>query len=351
MQKQHLIGEHLIGCGSSFTIAEAGINHNGDLDLAFEMVEIAKNAGADAIKFQTFKATEFIFDSKLEFTYKSRGKTVTEPMLDMFARHEFSPDQWKKLKKRCDEKGIIFLSTPQNFSDLRLLLEIGIQAIKVGSDDFTNIPLITKYAQHSLPMILSIGMADLGEIFATLQQVTRLSKAPIILMLCTSQYPTPPEDVNLNKLQTLKAVFPFVHLGFSDHTEGHLAASLASAFGCRYFEKHFTTSHDLEGPDHWFSADPNELAEWVNSIKTAEKMFGKPDLVPTQKEQEMRILARRSVVAMTDIKANESLSEDKIGLRRPGDGLPPALMMQMINKTATRDIKRGEQLRYGDFRS
>lgn len=166
------IGDRLVGDGQApLVMLEAGINHNGDLDKAFEMIGIAKRLGADAVKFQTFKAAEFVGDPHLMFTYKSQGKDVTESMLEMFQRYEFSRSDWLAVKKRCDDEGILFLSTPQNRSDLDLLLELGVPAIKVGSDDFTNLPLLRDYASSGLPMLVSCGMSDLGEVHQGLEAV------------------------------------------------------------------------------------------------------------------------------------------------------------------------------------
>lgn len=197
-----------------FIIAEAGINHNGEIEKAFKMIEIAKNIGFEAIKFQTFKAEEFNIDSTQVYTYTSQGKTISEPMLDMFKRYEFNKDEWYRVKKKCDEEGIMFLSTPQNYSDLELLLDIGISAIKIGSDDFINIPLLIKFSKVQLPLILSCGMADLAEIYTSLDTVGALNGNPTALLLCTSQYPTPAENVNLLKLKTLSNAFHDITLGF-----------------------------------------------------------------------------------------------------------------------------------------
>src|SRR3972149_2774781 len=201
------IGGHIIAKDSKpFIIVEAGINHNGQIEMAFEMIKVARKEGADC-------------------------KEVTESMLEMFKRYEFSREEWFSIKKKCDEEGIIFLSTPQNVSGLNLLLEIGVEAIKVGSDDFTNIPLLKNYAQTGLPLMVSCGMSDLAEVYQALEAIGSLDGYPTVLMLCTSQYPTPPENVNLYKLKTLGSAFPMVILGFSDHTQGPLASSLAVAMG------------------------------------------------------------------------------------------------------------------------
>jgi N,N'-diacetyllegionaminate synthase len=343
------IGDRAIGEGQlPFIIAEAGINHNGDLGKAFDMIAEAKAAGADAVKFQTFKAEEFITDPSLTFTYKSQGNEVTESMLGMFKRYEFSPSQWQSLRKRCDQEGIVFLSTPQNPSDLDLLLEIGVPAVKIGSDDFNNLPLLRRYARSKLPILVSCGMADLGEVHQSLEALGTLDGYPTILLLCTSQYPTPPKDLNLLKLQTLAASFPMLVMGFSDHSQGPLASSLAVALGAHVFEKHFTLGHDLPGPDHWFSEDPAGLREWVNSVRTAAVMLGSPLVRPTPDELRMRTLARRSIVALTNIQAGELLNDTNLGLRRPGDGLPARFWELPIGKSAARPIAKGTQIRIED---
>jgi sialic acid synthase SpsE len=331
-----------------FTIAEAGINHNGELEKALEMVAAARSAGADAVKFQTFKAREFVGDPAQTYTYKSQGRVVTESMLAMFERCELTRDEWFAVKSECDRQGIIFLSTPQNRTDLDLLLEIGIPAIKVGSDDFTNIPLLKSYASTGLPLILSCGMADLAEVHRSLESVGALDTYPAILLLCTSQYPTPLNDVNLSKLTTLRAAFPTVTLGFSDHTQGNVAASVATAFGAAVFEKHFTLDNNLPGPDHWFSEDPNALAEWVRSIRAAQTCLGNPTMRPTESELEMRRIARRSVVTLRDVVRGEAFSVNNTSIRRPGTGLPPEMLDYVIGGVATRDLRAGEPVCFGD---
>lgn len=237
MSEQIKIGTRIVERnGAPFIVAEAGINHNGDVNTAFRMIEAAKQAGVDAIKFQTFKADEFVGDPNQTYTYNSQGKEVTESMLEMFRRYEFSREEWFAIKEKCDAEKILFLSTPQNYSDLKLLLELGITAIKVGSDDFTNLPLLRSYADTGLPLIISCGMADLAEVYTSLNTVGAFNGYPVILLLCTSQYPTPENDVNLLKLRTLSNAFPHLSLGFSDHTQGSLASSLAVSFGACFLK-------------------------------------------------------------------------------------------------------------------
>lgn len=344
------IGERRVGPGApSFVMLEAGINHNGDVGIAKRMIRVAKQAGADAIKFQTFKAAEFVGDPKLTFTYRSQGKEITESMLDMFRRYEFSRSQWFEIKQACDQEGIVFLSTPQNVSDLELLLEIGVSALKVGSDDFTNLPLLKHYAATGLPLFISCGMADLGEVCDAIEATGAMRGNSVMLMLCTSQYPTPPGDANLLKLRTLAGAFPNLPLGFSDHTQGPLAAAIACGLGACAFEKHFTLDRDLPGPDHWFSEDPTTAAEWVAAIRSAEQLLGGAEVVPSPAERDMRRLARRSVTALREIAPGEALTEENLGLRRPGDGLPPAFIELAWGRKARRLIKAGQQLGLGDI--
>jgi len=332
-----------------FTIAEVGINHNGDLNIAKKMVDAAKAAGVDAVKFQTFQAEEFIGDPEETYTYKSQGQDITESMLTMFQRYQFSHNDWQTLYDYCQQQNIQFLSTPQNYSDCEILLKLGVEALKVGSDDFTNIPLLEKYAATGLPLMLSIGMADLAEVYESLNAVGAMQGTPTVLMLCTSQYPTPPTDVNINKLDTIKQAFPEVVLGFSDHTKGQTAAVMAVTKGALVFEKHFTLDNDMAGPDHWFSENPSSLKMWVTQIQTAYKMLGSSAIIPTAQEQQMRKLARRSITALTDINKGELLTEKNIGLRRPGHGMEPKWLPQIIGNKANKSFKKNDVITLGSF--
>jgi len=332
-----------------FIIAEAGINHNGELDKAFEMIKIAKSCGTTAVKFQTFKSEEFVSDPNQLYTYTSQGKKITESMLNMFKRYEFSKEDWIKIKKKCDEERIMFLSTPLNKSDLDFLIELDVPAIKLGSGDLTNLPFLKYCSSTKLPIIISCGMAALTEILQALNTLGIQDGYPLILLLTTSEYPTSPENVNLHKLRTLSDEFPKIVLGFSDHTQGQLASSLAVAFGACVFERHFTLDHNLPGPDHWFSADPGELKQWVSTIKESHKLLGKPSLKPTDGELEMRKLARKSIVTLQDMKKGEIFNEKNLGIKRPGTGLEPALFPEIIGKKTLRPLKKGCVLTRSDY--
>ncbi|RZD43827.1 MAG: N-acetylneuraminate synthase [Thaumarchaeota archaeon] len=344
------INKFLIGHDCNpFIVAEVGINHNGEIKKAFEMIEIAKKTGLDAIKFQTFKASEFIADTNQTYTYKSQGKEITESMYDMFTRYEFSNKDWIKIKKKCDQEEILFLSSPQNYSDLELLLNLNIKAIKIGSDDLTNLPLLKKFSSTNLPIILSTGMSTIDEVSDALDAVGFFSGYPTILLVTTSQYPTPSKDVNLMKFHTLSKQFPNLPLGFSDHTVGPLASSLACVLGATFFEKHFTLDHNLPGPDHSFSIDPQELKIWRDSIINSFEMLGNPNIKPTKEEEKMKIIARRSICAIQDIKKGEIFTPKNLGIRRPGNGLKPIEIEKIFGTKAVKNIINGRVLEKGDY--
>ena len=339
------IGNFIIGQKKEpFIIGEAGINHNGEIKKAFEMIELGKKSGLNAIKFQTFSADEFIANVSLTHTYFSQGKKITESQYNMFKQCEFSKEEWYKVKEKCDKEDILFLSTPENSSDLDLLLQIGIPAIKVGSDELINIPLLKEFAKTKLPIILSTGMCTLDEVTKSLNAIGALDDYPTILLVTTSEYPTPNESVNLLKFQTLAKNFPSIPLGFSDHTQGVLASSLACAMGASVFEKHFTLNHNMPGPDHWFSADPNELIQWVKSIRTSYIMMGSEEVKPTKSEEVLKITARRSIFAISEIKEGDEFSMKNIGLRRPGNGLAPEYFEMVLGKKSTKYFKKGEMV-------
>lgn len=344
------IGNRVIGPMSEpYIIAEVGINHNGNLSTALEMIDIAKASGADAVKFQTFKAEEFCGDPEQQFTYRSAGREVTESMLSMFKRMELKNEDWFKIKEYANKSGIEFFSTPQNYSDLELLLPLGIQVIKVGSDDLTNLPLISSYAKTGLPIILSSGMADIAEVHRALNAAGWFEGRQVAMLVCTSLYPTPTTDVNIQRVSTLSAAFPNLIVGFSDHSQGNEAAIMATALGAKIFEKHFTFSHDAEGPDHWFSLNPRELHSWVKAIRDAHVMLGSGIIAPTQHELKMRELARRSIVAISDIIEGEVLGNSNVGLRRPGTGLAPEFLSDILGRSSNKFIPRGETLDWRDL--
>ena len=285
------IGGFTLGNGHlPFVVAEAGINHNGDLDRALAMVTAAKEAGCDAVKFATLKADEFCNPSHM-ITYKHEGEIVTEPEIEMFRRSELPDSAWITLKEECDRHGILFFSTPQNESDLKLLLDVGVPAIKIGSDDLTNLKLIASYASHNIPLIMSTGMADHTDIYAAANVARASGCDKLIFCVCTSEYPCPPEHANLARIGTLKRTF--THIGFSDHTIGTDAAIIAATLGACYLETHFTLDNQLRGPDHAFSKDPKALKQWVDAIRNVRTMLGDWRVRPTDVEIAQRTQWRR----------------------------------------------------------
>lgn len=266
-----LIGKHQIGRGCKpFIVAEAAFNHNGDFYNALTMVHDAHAAGCDAVKFQTYKTEEFC--------------QPDDPLFRVFKRGELPVSAWPKIKAECDRIGITFLSTPQNRSDLDLLLSVGVPAVKVGSDDLTNLPLLRDYTASGLPLILSCGMSNMGEVYEALDTTCAFDGYPVALLVCTSQYPTPPDEANLARITTLRAAFPSVPIGYSDHTVGPEASIAAVALGACIFERHFTIDKSLPLPDSSFACNAGELKAWASSIRTVTAMLGTGLVRPTVAE-------------------------------------------------------------------
>jgi sialic acid synthase SpsE len=329
-----------------FIIAEAGINHNGDLALAKQMVDAAKEAGVDCIKFQTFNVDE-LFDQKdrqLTYTYRSQGKEITESQYEMFKRCQFSKTAWREIIAYCRKRKVVFATTPQNPTDLKLILSLtDLPFLKVGADDLTNLPLLRQYAKQNKPMIISAGMAYGSEIAEAVEMIRLInSTVDLTVLHCVSSYPTEPIEVNLSKIPLIRDAFG-VKIGFSDHTIGNAAAIGAVCFGAQVIEKHFTLDHNLPGPDHWFSIEARELKTYAHDIRNTEKMIGKPVLVPTAKELAIRKICRRSAVAKEKIAKGELFTENKIEFKRTSQpGLSPRLIDALIGQAAKRNYHPGE---------
>lgn len=336
------IGDRLIGEGfPPFIVAEAGINHNGELEKAFEMIRVAKEAGVDAIKFQTFSAEEFIADKNLKYSYISQGRETTEPQIVMFKRVELSEEDTKKLCQFASQVGITFLSTPSNRAAVDLLCEINVAAIKVASGDLTNYPLLEHIAPKKKTVVLSTGMASLGEAGKAVDIIREGGNEEIILLHCVSSYPAKAQEVNLRAMETLRLAFQ-LPVGFSDHTEGVEIALAAVARGACVIEKHFTLDKGLPGPDHRFSADLSELKALVTGIRKVQQALGSPEKRPSAEEKEMIRLARRSIVAIQDIPKGTKIRSEMLYLKRPGYGISPKFFNVIIGREAQKDIARGE---------
>lgn len=269
------IGRHVIG-EQPFVIAEVGLNHNGDVDRALWMVRVAAKAGVDCVKFQTFRADEFC--------------RRDDPLYPYFKAAELPPNAWPRLKQECDRHGVVFLSTPQNPSDLAILLPLGMQAIKVGSDDCANLPLIEEYSSHGIPLIISTGMTLQEDLWDT---VVTLGDTEAAFLVCTSQYPTPPAEARVSRVRSLARFVKPRPVGFSDHTMGQTAAVMAVSLGAVIFEKHFTLSRTLEGPDHAWACLPDDLARWCSAIREAWILKGDDSLGLTHAEEAQRARYQR----------------------------------------------------------
>lgn len=350
MVKIFKIGTKSVGPNSPvYIIAEAGVNHNGDVDYAKNMIKCAKKCGVDAVKFQVFKADEFISNPEDVYTYLSQGKLVTESMLEMFKRYEFNKEEWREIFNCCQREKIDFFATPQNRVDLDFLIDlVDIPVIKVGSDDLTNLELLKYYASKGKPLIISAGMAFLSEIEDAVNTIQETGNTNLAVLHCVSSYPTNAEDVHLRKMNTISQVFKVV-TGFSDHTHGSTAAIGAVALGASIIEKHFTLDNNLPGPDHLFSANPDELKDLVNKIRYIEKALGQSSIAPTLKECEMRKLARRSIIASIDIEEGEIIRKEHIDFKRPGNGLPPKFVNYILGRNARIKIQKNDQITFDNI--
>lgn len=328
----------------TFIVAEIGVNHNGDMSLAKETIVAAAEAGADSVKFQNYKTEDFITDRDLMFQYQSQGKTIKESQYNMFKRCELNRDQLSKLKEVCDKVGIVFHSTPTSYEGIEDLKNIGCEIIKNGSDYLTNLRLIRLMGETGLLIVLSTGMATFAEIEDAVRTFKETGNDKLVLLHCTSAYPTKPEEVNLLRIQKLKDEFD-VEVGFSDHTKGNLAAVGSILLGARWIEKHFTLNNNLPGPDHWFSMNPKDLRDLVSSIRYTEKIIGNDKIIPTNSEILSRNDFRLSCVASKDLKPGIRLTHDDIEFKRPGDGIPPSLEKNLVGKKIKFLIKKGQQFK------
>lgn len=326
-------------------VAEIGINHNGDMALAETMIRAAAAAGADAVKFQNYVTEDFLSDHALTYTYRSAGREVTESQFAMFKRCELADSDLARLKACCDACGVLFFSTPTNSAGVDALVRTGAAYLKNGSDYLGHLPLIRHMARSGLPTILSTGMATEAEIAEAVDAFRGAGGRELVLLACTSAYPTPPEHANLRRVPALAARFGCA-AGFSDHTAGWEAAVAAVCLGACMIEKHFTTDRGLPGPDQWFSSDAAEFAELARRVRSAETLLGHADFGATAAETAARDTFRLSCVADADLPAGHVLTPADIAFRRPATGLPPAHADALAGRTLQRALRRGEPLRW-----
>lgn len=352
--------------GNVYVIAEAGVNHNGDLSRAEAMIDAAANAGADAIKFQTFKAEELASSSAAKAPYQESGKTG-ESQLAMLRQLELSKDDHKTLQEHCKSQNIEFLSSPFDLKSLNFLVnELKLTTLKFGSGEVANGPLLMCAAREDCNVILSTGMSNLEDVtdalsvlaFGYLNQSKKPSRdnferslnssdgkamlsEKVSILHCTTEYPTPPEDVNLCAMDTLYETFGLC-TGLSDHTLGNAVAIAAVARGANIIEKHFTLDRSLPGPDHKASLEPDELTDLINSIRIVESAFGDGVKQPAIPELENLAAARKSLVALKPIRKGDTFSEENLGVKRPGTGVSPMKFWQYLGQSADRDYEADE---------
>ena len=346
-----------------FIIAEAGINHNGDLALAYKLVDAAKEAGADAVKFQTFKAENVVSRRAGKAEYQEKTTNSEESQFEMIKKLELSFEDFKKIKKYCDKKGIIFLSTPFDYESVDFLENL-VPLYKIGSGEITNLPFLEYVARKGKPIILSTGMSTLGEVEEAITTIINANPSffdtshfspltshlpPLTLLHCVSNYPAKYEDVNLKAMLTLKEAFK-LPIGYSDHTSGIEIAISSVALGAKVIEKHFTLDRSLPGPDHKASLEPEELKAMIKAIRNVEKALGNGIKRPAQGEIQVMRVARRSLVAARDIEAGEVVRESDILIKRPGTGIPPKFKEILIGMRPTKDVKKDNPFNWEDFK-
>lgn len=327
-----------------YIIAEAGVNHNGSLDLAKKLVDEAKKAGADCIKFQTFVAENIASKYAQKAEYQKKQTEANESQLQMLKRLELSFDDFSELSAYCQEKGIEFLSTGFDFDSIDYLNKLGMNTWKIPSGDITNLPYLVKIAKLNKDVILSTGMATISEVENAVSILKEYGAKSIVILHCTTEYPTPMEDVNLKAMITLENHFK-LPVGYSDHTKGIEVPIAAVALNAQVIEKHFTLDKNMVGPDHKASLEPHELTAMVKAIRNIESAMGNGVKKPASSELKNIAIARKSIVAKKSILAGEIFSEDNLTTKRPGDGVSPMKWNELIGKRSKHSYEEDELIR------
>ncbi|ENQ6682173.1 N-acetylneuraminate synthase [Campylobacter upsaliensis] len=322
-------------------IAEAGVNHNGDINLAKKLIEQAAEAGADVVKFQTFKANSCVSVSAKKAKYQLETTAKEESQLEMIQKLELSYESHFELMKHCKKHGIAFLSTPFDLESVEFLRGLDLPYFKIPSGEITNLPYLKAVAKCKKKVLLSTGMANLGEIEAALTILRKNGTRNITLLHCNTEYPTPFEDVNLNALKTLKEAFK-LEVGYSDHTEGIVASLGAVALGAVVIEKHFTLDKTMEGPDHRASLEFEELRALCKGIRALEKALGSGIKKASKSEAKNKIIARKSLVAKREIQKGEKFSIENLTTKRPGSGISAMRYEEYLGKRALKTYKKDE---------
>ena len=344
IRRNFQIGTHRIGDGQPcFVIAEAGVNHNGTVELAKQLIDAAARAGADAVKFQTFRAAKLVTAAAPKAKYQVANTGSAESQFQMLQKLELTLEEFRALADHCKLRGITFLSAPFDEESVDLLQSLDVPAYKIPSGELTNGPLLQYIAGKGRPIILSTGMSTLSEVGTAVEIIHRAGNTELALLHCTSNYPTPPEQVNLLAMDTMRREFA-LPVGYSDHTQGITIPIAAVARGACVIEKHFTLDRNLPGPDHVASLEPNELAAMVTAIRSVEASLGDGKKQPTTSELDTASVARKSLVAGRSIPAGAVLQASDIAIRRPGTGLAPAMRDSLIGRTTRHTIEEGALL-------
>jgi N-acetylneuraminate synthase/N,N'-diacetyllegionaminate synthase len=332
------IGRHRVGPGErTFVVAEAGVNHNGCIDTALRLVDAAVDAGADAVKFQMFRAAELVTATAPTASYQKRGAGERSQRA-MLSRLELTQEEFARIKRHCDERSILFFATPFGESDVGRLVELGVMMFKIASTDLTNPPLLRAAVESRLPLIVSTGASTAEEIRESVASLFDLGAADrLVLLHCVSCYPTPLDAINLRAVGELEARFK-VPCGLSDHTLATQTGAWAVAAGAHAVEKHFTLDPTDPGPDHAMSLDPMQLATYIAAIRQVERALGSGGFGMTNLEKDVRTAAGKSLVASMDVKAGTTLTRDMVHLKRPGTGIGYAELDQLIGRCAAVDI-------------
>ncbi len=330
---------------STFIIAEAGVNHNGSLDLAKKLIDVAAEAGADAVKFQTFKAEKLVSKKAQKAEYQKQTTDAAESQYDMIKKLELDEPAHRELIRYCGEKKIRFLSTPFDHESIELLNTLGMEIFKIPSGEITNLPYLRHIGGLGKEVILSTGMADLGEIEDALDLLVSSGtpKEKITILHATTEYPCPMDEVNLRAMGTIASAFG-VRTGYSDHTRGIEVPIAAVAMGASVIEKHFTLDRTMEGPDHKASLEPDELCAMVAAIRNIEKALGEGIKKPSPSEAKNMAVARKSIVAARPIRAGEVFTSENIAIKRPGTGISPMRYDEIVGERAARDYEEDEPL-------
>lgn len=327
----------------AYIIAEAGVNHNGDIELAKKMIDVASEAGVDCIKFQTFKADKLVVKNAPTAEYQKQS-TGTNSQFDMLKKLELSFDSFRLLKEYALDRGVDFCSTAFDNESIEFLYDLGLKFWKIPSGELTNVPYIEKIAKYNMPIIMSTGMAEISEIDYIVNLIRKYNDNELIILHCNTEYPTPFQDVNLSAMNILKERYS-VEVGYSDHTKGIEVPIAATALGAKVIEKHFTLNRNMEGPDHKASLEPDELKKMVKSIRNIEKAIGGKDKFVTASESKNRSVARKSIVAAKQIKKGEFFTVENLIVKRPGTGISPLKWYDILGKKAQFDYDKEELIK------